>query len=69
MQTERGAWQARTVVIASGACNLPCVPKFAAAVPPGIVALTSTQYRNPDQLPAGGVLVVGASATGVQLAR
>ena len=67
--TERGRWHARTVVIASGACNSACVPKIAASVTPGIVTLTSMQYRNPDQLPAGGVLVVGASATGVQLAH
>jgi putative flavoprotein involved in K+ transport len=56
------------VVLASGACNLPAVPQFAAAVPASVEQLTSLDYRNPDQLPDGGVLVVGASATGVQLA-
>jgi putative flavoprotein involved in K+ transport len=67
--TERGSWHARTVVLAPGACNLPCVPGLAAALPPGIATLTPALYRNPDQLAAGGVLVVGASATGVQLAH
>jgi putative flavoprotein involved in K+ transport len=59
---------ARTVVIASGACNLPHVPDLRQAVPPAVVSVTPFEYRNPSQLPDGGVLVVGASATGVQLA-
>ena len=66
--TERGEIHARTVVIASGACNLPAVPPFAEAVTAAIEQITPFGYRNPDQLPDGGVLVVGASATGVQLA-
>ena len=66
--TDCGAWQARAVVIASGACNLPCVPPLAGSLPRSILSLTPREYRNPDQLPAGGVLVVGASATGIQLA-
>jgi putative flavoprotein involved in K+ transport len=44
------------------------VPEFSSAVPPDIAQLTPFEYRNPSQLPDGGVLVVGASATGVQLA-
>jgi putative flavoprotein involved in K+ transport len=66
--TGHGEIQARTLVIASGACNLPTRPAFADAVPSNIEQLTPFDYRNPDQLPDGGVLVVGASATGVQLA-
>jgi putative flavoprotein involved in K+ transport len=66
--TQRGEIQARTVVIASGACNLPAMPVFADAVPAEVEQITPLRYRNPDQLPDGGVLVVGASATGVQLA-
>ena len=68
LTTTRGDIAARTVVIASGACNQPTVPGFADAVPPNVEQLTPFAYRNPDQLPDGGVLVVGASATGVQLA-
>src|SRR6202034_2478461 len=56
------------VVIASGACNLPTVPGLASAVPPELEQLTPLHYRDPVGLPDGGVLVVGASATGVQLA-
>ena len=66
--TDRDEIQARTVVIASGACNLPAVPAFAHAVPAEVEQITPFGYRNPDQLPDGGVLVVGASATGAQLA-
>ena len=68
LTTSGGELQARTVVIASGACNLPAVPALAGAVPPDVVQLTTFGYRNPSQLPDGGVLVVGGSATGVQLA-
>jgi putative flavoprotein involved in K+ transport len=58
----------RAVVIASGACNRPTVPSVAGAVPELVAQLTPFGYRDPAQLPEGGVLVVGASATGVQLA-
>jgi putative flavoprotein involved in K+ transport len=66
--TDRGVWSARTVVIASGACNLPNVPALADLVPPEIATLTALEYRNPDQLAEGRVMVVGASATGTQIA-
>ena len=66
--TTNGDFRCRTVVLASGACNLPGVPALQQGVPASITCLTPLHYRNPDQLPEGGVLVVGASATGVQLA-
>ena len=58
----------RSVVIASGACNGPHVPTLRAAVPSVVATFTPFDYRNPSRLPDGGVLVVGASATGAQLA-
>jgi putative flavoprotein involved in K+ transport len=61
-------FRSRTVVIASGAANVARIPTIAKDVPKGIECFTALGYRNPDSLPAGGVLVVGASATGVQLA-
>src|SRR5258708_3793430 len=67
--TDQGEWRSRAVVLAAGACNIAGVPPCAAAVPAQIHTLTPMQYRNPDQLPSGGVLVVGASATGIQLAH
>jgi len=66
--TSDGEIACRTVVIASGACNRPSVPALAEAVPAGVEQLTPFDYRGPGQLPEAGVLVVGASATGVQLA-
>ena len=66
--TNDGAWQCRAVVVASGAFNVPVVPAVSAAIPKDVVQLTPMQYRNPGQLEPGGVLVVGASATGLQLA-
>jgi len=66
--TSDGEIEARTVVIASGACNRQAMPDFASGLPAEIEQLTAFGYRNPAQLPDGGVLVVGASATGVQLA-
>ena len=66
--TSQGEIRSDTVVIATGACNEPTVPAFAGALPPDVEQLTAFAYRNPTQLPDGGVLVVGASATGVQLA-
>jgi putative flavoprotein involved in K+ transport len=68
VSTSRGDVRSRAVVLASGACNLATVPEFSAAVPACVVQLTPLGYRGPAGLPDGGVLVVGASATGVQLA-
>ncbi len=65
--TDRGEWRARAVVLASGACNRAAVPKL--ELPAAVTSLTAMQYRNPAQLDPGGVLVVGASATGIQLAK
>jgi putative flavoprotein involved in K+ transport len=66
--TDQGEWRCRAVVLASGACNIPVVPALADAVPPAITTLTPPRYRHPGQLEEGGVLIVGASATGIQLA-
>ena len=66
--TDRGAWRCRTVVVASGACNLAKVPPCAASLPGTIESVTAMEYTKPSDLPDGGVLVVGASATGVQIA-
>ena len=59
---------AQAVVAATGACNQPVIPGAADAVPPSVTMLNPLTYRDPALLSDGGVLVVGASATGVQLA-
>jgi putative flavoprotein involved in K+ transport len=57
------------LVLASGACNLASIPSLAAGLPANVASLTPLQYRNPSLLPDGGVMVVGASASGMQIAR
>ena len=66
--TDQGVWEAPTVVVATGGFNKAKVPAIADSVPAGVEMVSPTCYRRPDQLPDGGVLVVGASATGIQLA-
>ena len=67
--TDQDEWHCQTVVLATGAFNVPRVPALAEAVPASVTTLTPMEYRNPDQLPEGAVMVVGASATGVQIAH
>ena len=67
--TSNGAWRSRCLVIASGACNIAGVPQAAKSLPSDIQSVTPMDYRNPGQLPDGGVMIVGASATGIQLAQ
>lgn len=72
VDTDRGRWHCRALVLASGAFGQALVPRLAATLPSAVTQLHAQRYRNPAQLPddgGGGVLVVGASATGVQLAR
>jgi putative flavoprotein involved in K+ transport len=66
--TPQATWQCRAVVLATGAFNIPQRPAVAGAVPPDIAQLTTAQYRSPDSLEPGGVMVVGAAASGVQIA-
>jgi putative flavoprotein involved in K+ transport len=68
VRTDQGNWQCRAIVLASGACNIARLPAFANQVPPSIARLTAQEYRNPDKLVDGGVLVVGASSSGTQIA-
>ena len=69
VRTDQGDWLCRAVVVATGACNVADVPGFANRVPRSIMQLTAQEYRNPDQLADGGVLVVGASSSGTQIAH
>jgi putative flavoprotein involved in K+ transport len=69
VSTRNGELRCRSLVLASGACNVASVPALREAVPTSIESFTPLEYRNPAQLPDGGVLIVGASATGVQLAH
>ena len=67
VETSEGVIEATNVVAATGPFQRPVIP----AVAPedaGIVQIHSNAYRNPDQLPEGAVLVVGAGSSGVQIA-
>ena len=66
--TDRRTWLASNVIVATGTENRPYVPPFASAIDPGIRQLAAGRYQGPHQVPGGGVLVVGASASGVQIA-
>jgi putative flavoprotein involved in K+ transport len=66
--TDQGVWSCDAVVAATGASSEPRLPPVAAEVPARISQLTALQYRNPEQLGDGEVLVVGASASGAQIA-
>ncbi|SDZ58335.1 putative flavoprotein involved in K+ transport [Jannaschia faecimaris] len=66
--TNRGDWTCDNIVVASGACNVATVPACASELPEHVTQLTPLDYRHPAQLVPGGVLIVGGSATGVQLA-
>jgi len=66
--TGSGPWHARHVVVATGPHGRPYVPSGLSDISSRVEVLTASSYRNPDTLPPGGVLVVGASASGVQIA-
>ena len=68
VETNNGNWICQSLVIASGACNNPAIPRVRDNLPKGIHEVNLHQYKNPDQLPDGGVLIVGAAASGAQLA-
>jgi putative flavoprotein involved in K+ transport len=61
-------WAADHVVVAMADYQRPRVPAFAAELPASVAQLHSLDYRNPSQLRAGGVLVVGAGNSGAEIA-
>ena len=67
--TSNGDFQARNVVMATGFEQLPRVPAEAGAIPPDVMQLHSSAYRNPESLPPGAVLVVGSAQSGAQIAE
>ncbi len=67
LETTEGNVQAVNVVVATGPYQEPIVPAVRQVFPPGVVHVHSSGYRNPAQLPAGAVLVVGSGASGCQI--
>lgn len=68
VRTSAGELEARSVVAATGAFQEPRIPAASAGMRPDVTQLHSAEYRRPDLLPAGGVLVVGTGASGQQIA-
>ena len=62
-------FEARDVVVATGGYSEPRIPEFASELRPEIAQLHSSQYRSAAQLQPGGVLVVGASNSGGEIAH
>ncbi|HTV18691.1 MAG TPA: MSMEG_0569 family flavin-dependent oxidoreductase, partial [Polyangiaceae bacterium] len=69
LETSRGRVTADQVVLATGGYPIPIVPPAAARLPSSIAQVHSSDYRNPEQLPPGEVLVVGSGQSGCQIAE
>ncbi|WNG49118.1 MSMEG_0569 family flavin-dependent oxidoreductase [Archangium minus] len=69
VMTSAGELSADQVIVATGGYHTPLIPRFAERLPPSIHQLHSAQYRNPQSLPAGPVLVVGSGQSGAQIAE
>ena len=69
VQTSQGAYKAAHVVIAAGFFQQPRIPAFHDNLSPKLTQIHSSQYRNPDKLPPGAVLVVGSAQSGCQIAE
>src|SRR5262245_24391327 len=69
VQTSAGAMRGTNVVIATGLEQRPKLPPFAGEFSGVIAKLHSGQYRNPEALPPGAVLVVGSAQSGAQIAE
>ncbi|MBQ1089337.1 MSMEG_0569 family flavin-dependent oxidoreductase [Streptomyces sp. B93] len=67
--TSDGAFTADQVVVATGPYHTPSVPRMAERLPDGVEQIHSSRYRSADQLPKGGVLVVGTGQSGCQIAE
>jgi putative flavoprotein involved in K+ transport len=67
--TSAGTLTADQVVVATGPYQVPTIPRAAERLPSGVVSLHSSEYRNPESLPAGAVLVVGTGQSGCQIAE
>lgn len=68
LETNKGAFEASNVVVATGTFQQPNIPAFHAKLSPGLHQLHSSEYRNPGELPPGAVLVVGSAQSGCQIA-
>jgi putative flavoprotein involved in K+ transport len=69
LETSVGEYEADQVILATGPFHTPRVPPFAGGFSGDVVQLHSSAYRNPEQLPDGGdIVIVGGGNSGVQIA-
>lgn len=68
VRTSQGTLTAHQVVVATGPFQTPVVPQLSAGLGPDVLQVHSSSYRNPDQVPSGQVVVVGAGNSGRQIA-
>jgi putative flavoprotein involved in K+ transport len=69
VRTSDGPLSARSVVVTTGAYQRPHRPRGSDELPPDLMQLDVEDYRNPEQLPSGPILVIGSGQTGCQLAE
>jgi putative flavoprotein involved in K+ transport len=69
VETSTGRFEARNVVVATGLYQKPKVPTVSTDLPGEINQIHSNEYRNPQSLPDGAVLVVGSGQSGAQIAE
>ncbi len=69
IEADETTYTAVNVVIATGLFQQPKVPSCGDDLPPELMQLHSSQYRNPAALPPGGALVVGSGQSGAQIAE
>ena len=69
VKTDQGDFEAQNVVISTGFFQSPKIPELASSFPEDILQLHTSQYRNPQSLPEGAVLVVGSGQSGSQIAE
>ena len=67
VETDHGALLANAVVVATGRHQIPTIPACSASFPTDVIQLHTSRYRHPDQLPPGGVLVVGSGQSSCQI--
>ncbi|MDH4394525.1 MAG: MSMEG_0569 family flavin-dependent oxidoreductase [Limnobacter sp.] len=69
IESTKGTFTANQVVVAVGGYHKPRIPRVAEKVPSHIQQIHSSEYRNPEQLPEGNVLVIGSGQSGCQIAE
>ena len=69
VKTDKGEFKAASVVMATGMFQQPKIPAFSTNIPTEINQIHSSEYSNPEALPAGAVLVVGSAQSGCQIAE